>query len=152
MSKLINKNLNSFNDTENDVITNELREYWDLYSKFTKQIIIIEPHPTFYKTPATSMLKLLREGQNIKDYYVTENDWDKEVNPGWWRIQASIDQCEICSTVSIKKHFCHEDKRCDIYDRETKFLFYCDLGHFSPLGTSKIMNNVVNKISKKLIY
>lgn len=150
---LFNSPLKSPDEAINDTVTQGMRKYWDEYSRLTKQIIIVEPHATFPDKPFASMTKLLRENQNLGDYYISGDEWDNEINPGWWRVQASIDKCKICSTVSIKKHFCHEeDRKCDIYDRKSKFMLFCDYAHLNSIGSKRISYDIVERISNKLIY
>lgn len=151
MKNNLNAHLNTLDEAKNDSTTEVMRNYWARYSNFTKQIIIIEPNAALFKLQS-SMVKLLRDNQNLDEYYIPEKDWEKEVNPGWWRTLASIDKCEICSTVSVRELFCHKDKKCDIYDRRSRFMLYCDFAHVNSLGSEKIMKTVVDRISKKLIF
>ncbi|KAE9553762.1 hypothetical protein FO519_003030 [Halicephalobus sp. NKZ332] len=147
----INGPLASFDDAKLDNTTQIFRQYWRAYSNFTKQIIVIEPHPTFETDPKADLSRLLRSNQSLDDYFVPKADLEKEVNPGWWRTLASIEDCKICTAIPTRQHFLHEDGKYDIYSRKTNFTLYCDSGHYSPLGVSRIMPDVVGAIKFELL-
>uniref|UniRef100_A0AC34RA08 SGNH domain-containing protein n=1 Tax=Panagrolaimus sp. JU765 TaxID=591449 RepID=A0AC34RA08_9BILA len=140
-------NLKSRNDAKNDNFTKIYEKYWLEYSKFTKQIIIVEPYATFYKTDKESLIKLLRQSESLKDYFVSKNEMEKQVDSEWWRISESIVNCPICSTVDIRHHFCKGEK-CDIYDASNNHLLYCDAGHLNSEGLARITPDIIKAIKK----
>uniref|UniRef100_A0A914PZ90 SGNH domain-containing protein n=1 Tax=Panagrolaimus davidi TaxID=227884 RepID=A0A914PZ90_9BILA len=149
VGNLFNTPLNTFKDAKNDSITTIMKEYWKEYSELTKNIIIIEPHPTMYDSPKENLAKLLSLNASLDNYYISQKDYNAEVNPGWWRTLASIENCPKCSTISIRQHFCHNStKECDIYDHQKFLTYYCDPGHFTTIGVEKFIRDLAAAINK----
>ncbi|KAE9547429.1 hypothetical protein FO519_009360 [Halicephalobus sp. NKZ332] len=143
--------LSSFEAAKTDRMTGILREYWREYSNYTKQIIVVEPHPTFEKIISIDLPQMIRVNQEISSYSFSKEYVENQINPSWWRVLASLDDCDICSIVPIRHRFFTEEGQYDIIDSKTNLSLFCDTSHYSSVGSARIVPDVVKAINFDLL-
>uniref|UniRef100_A0AC35GM62 SGNH domain-containing protein n=1 Tax=Panagrolaimus sp. PS1159 TaxID=55785 RepID=A0AC35GM62_9BILA len=122
----------------NDTTVVKLREYFQIWSPFVKKIYHIQPHPTLWVNPATSMARELANGASIERHFLTLGAVESRVGPGWWRIKSAMRSCPKCTPIEMNEAFV-EDNKFFYHDRNTKLSYFCDNGHLSPFGANKMI-------------
>ncbi|KAE9550453.1 hypothetical protein FO519_006343 [Halicephalobus sp. NKZ332] len=117
----------------NDSTTLKVAEYFKMFSPFVKKIFVIEPHMTVGYNPATKLAKAISLGNPIDKYFLSLSTVERQVNPGWFRILAAMENCPKCVPISIRGAYCKGDK-CPVYEEKTKLSLFCDNAHVSPHG------------------
>uniref|UniRef100_A0A914QAW1 SGNH domain-containing protein n=1 Tax=Panagrolaimus davidi TaxID=227884 RepID=A0A914QAW1_9BILA len=144
ISQKISKNKNfkePLHSTEayiHDKTTSEVSGYFEMFSKFVQKIIVIEPHPTCSFNPPLVLAKDISQNKNISIYNLPLKDVIAEVDPGWFRIKAAMENCTKCYSIDIRNDFI-ENGKFSIFDSKTNLSFFCDNNHLSPNGIERMI-------------
>ena len=75
-----------------------------------------------------------------------------QVDSGWFRIKAAMENCSNCEPIEMRDAFL-EDDRFYLFDKKSKLSLFCDNSHFSFVGAEKMvptLRKVIGKAVKEL--